>query len=485
MSVPSRYWRFVRIDPAGNCIEEEILQAKRFFQHQFPEFAQAEEVPDRRIQRQLVQWFQSASSVEDFNVQMGAECCLRCFISQQIKHICLQLATQFGQDFGLNSSDLLPFVLNDVAGFASDPPTDPQPGRYRSLTRDILQTFDPEQSSLTTWTYRRVRHDRELRQFLLEHGVYLVSDWAILNDTTLEQVERIFTEFYSFTPLEIQHACQLLQSYHAIYRYDRLHHRQPGTRSLCLLPTDEQLTRMAADLRQHRDRPLTAEAILSQLQTVAQRLRHYRIDARGGKVPSESIDDPNQSTLTEEPMTPEADDSESEQHDFLTQYRQAVQQGFDHALTQVIDQYCAKHQRRTPPTDHAFLTALAGFHCQRQSMADIAIDLGLQKQYQVSRLLNLKAFRADVRRELLQWLRDRILQLAQHYTDLDRLKQLDHHLDYHLDHHLDAALDTALEEQVNQLIEAAAQETTIANRPFSSLFARRLCHYLKTRRSSS
>jgi hypothetical protein len=46
--------------------------------------------------------------------------------------------------------------------------------------------------------------------FLLEHEVYLVSDWAILNDTSSKQLQRIFSQFHHLTSQEIQQAMQLL-----------------------------------------------------------------------------------------------------------------------------------------------------------------------------------------------------------------------------------------------------------------------------------
>jgi hypothetical protein len=109
-------------------------------------------------------------------------------------------------------------------------------------------------------------------------------------------------------------------------------------------------------------------------------------------------------------------------------------------------------------------------HCQSVKMSEIAPLVDLPAQYAVSRLLKLREFRTDIRRYLLGILGDRIQQLAQSYADPTRLQNLDQRL------------NAALEEQVDNVMEAAEAETNIANRPLSSLFARRLCLHLDDRR---
>jgi hypothetical protein len=78
------------------------------------------------------------------------------------------------------------------------------------------------------------------KSHLLEHRVYLVSDWAILNDTNSKQLQRIFSQFHHLTSREIEQATQLLESYHAVYRAQRLLQRQAGTKGQCHPPTTEQ-----------------------------------------------------------------------------------------------------------------------------------------------------------------------------------------------------------------------------------------------------
>jgi predicted RNase H-like nuclease len=102
-------------------------------------------------------------------------------------------------------------------------------------------------------------------------------------------------------------------------------------------------------------------------------------------------------------------------------------------------------------------------------MGAIAPLVGLQAQYQVTRLLKLKEFRADVRQYMLNSLLRSILDKATSYTNLERLKTLEE------------KVETALEEQIIAAIQEVENESAQAkNRPLSSLFAQRLCRQLKT-----
>jgi hypothetical protein len=103
-------------------------------------------------------------------------------------------------------------------------------------------------------------------------------------------------------------------------------------------------------------------------------------------------------------------------------------------------------------------------------MGEIAPQVNLQKQYQVSRLLELKPFRADVRQKMLVYLRDRCRELAANYINPTQLENLEQRL------------DAALQEEIDKVIGADEVQATTPNRSSNNLFARRLCRHLDTRR---
>ncbi len=107
-------------------------------------------------------------------------------------------------------------------------------------------------------------------------------------------------------------------------------------------------------------------------------------------------------------------------------------------------------------------------------MGEIAKEVNLKAQYAVAKLLKLKSFRADVRQQLLVRLRDRVIEQAQAYTDPERLQALSQQI------------EEALNEQVATLIQEAAAEasrpTDVKKKTPTSLFTKRLCRYLDTRK---
>lgn len=455
MATGSKYWQLVRLDSTGRRRIEEIAAAKAFFCEQFAEQLQQADLPDSAIQRQLMQLRQTQPT--------EAERCLRCYVSNQIVQVCLQLEIQFGKQHGFTCNELLAFVLDDVGRSERS-----RQSNYQAFSTTVLQSFDPDRASLNTWVTQLVRRQPELNAFLLQQGVYLISDWAILNDTTPTQLQRIYLEFHSLTQDETDRAMAILQSYHRVYRQDRLNQRQTTRTRQCLPPNPEQLQRMAEWLQQNA-LTLKPERLLSQLQTMATLLRQYRIYVKGGKLPIASLDRPEIGAVIADREAPEPDETLEAKSEFLDFYRQQLLECLDETLKQVIQDRVTALRRKKTPTDQVFLTALHLFHCQGKAMGDMAAQLGFQAQYQVSRLLKLKELRADVRQRSLQLLTERVLDKAKKYADPEQLSQLEQQV------------GAVLEEQIDAVIQQAEAEAVVAkNCPLTSPFARRLCHHLDT-----
>jgi hypothetical protein len=471
MGSASNYWQLVWLDGTGQRQVEEVSSAKTFFQERF---VAEPPISDVLLQRDLQLLRKSTSSAE----RQQAEWCLRCFISQQIEQVCMRLEIKFGTQHGFTHDDLLPFVLNDK--LRADQPL---PNRlvsttqYRSLVSEILQTFDAHRAGLSTWVTRQVRHHPELRRFLQEHGVYLATDWGILNDTSPELLQTVFTEFYVLSAAEVASAYHLLQAYHQVYRQDRLRQRQLGqlqARAVCSAPSSEQLTRIDRYLQaQALSPPLSPEHILAKLQAIASQLRQYRLHRSNKTLPTEPLDQPDAPKIADKLATtdPEMD---SEEDSFLMFYRKQMLLCLDCSLAKVTcDRVVALQQRKKKEEAQQFLIALKLVHCEGQPMGKIAPQIGLEAQYQVSRLLELRQFRANVGSHLLELLLSSVLEQAEVYADPTRL------------HKLKQQIETILEEQIDSLIHAAESEASVGKQhPPTSLFARRLCHYLDSRKNT-
>ena len=469
MGTPSKYWQLVSFDISGDSKIHEIVSIKEFFQQQFPELVNQVEVSDTIVQRGLLALLNgdAHSSGQLSNPSLVAQRCLRCFISHQIRQVCIQLELRFGREHYFDHRDLFPLVLDDtVDNFRDSAAGSINKNTYKPLGVEIIETFEPQKASLSTWITRKVKQHKELNTFLLEHGVYLVSNWAILNDTNLKQVNRILAEFHHLTPAEIKQACLVLENYHAIYRRDRLRNKEKTrVTTKCPPPTQEQLKQIATLLSQKTQCDFTPEETLTKIQKLAALLREYRIYVRSkGFKSQKSLDEPE---IKQKLLHSSESFSESnEQEEFSQSFKQQFQKCLEQSIEYVTHNRFNYLERKKPDKAKKFLIALELFHCQGQSMGKIAPLVGLKAQFEVTRLLKLKEFRQDVARKMLTELSDRILTMAAHYQAPEALKQRA------------KQIEVALEQQIGTVIQEAEKEASIANSTAKSLFVQYLCAYL-------
>jgi hypothetical protein len=116
-----------------------------------------------------------------------------------------------------------------------------------------------------------------------------VSDWAILNDAKSKQLQRILVEFHHQSASEVYRACVLLESYHSVYRRDRIEQRrnqiasgQARIKEPCVPPTPTQLHEIAQRMNANAALSIPTEEVMIQLQELAKYLRQYQIDVKAG-----------------------------------------------------------------------------------------------------------------------------------------------------------------------------------------------------------
>lgn len=419
----NQYWQLVRLRASGETQIVELSIAQAYIQ-QFCDFP---DVTDRALQLELFQQFQSGAA--------EAGLCLRCVMSHYVLQECRAIVRQFGQHYQFTESDLLPYVLQDegLLNFKQD---------YRPLTWQILQKFDPKTAQLSTWTSRLVRQHGELTQFLKSQGLWRISPWAILNDTSVSRMQRVLREVYHQTESEITQAGMVLESYRSIYLPD--HIAQGGGK--CSEPTPNQLQRMAELVQAKFDRVIPPEIILSQLQQLAHCQRQYRLGKASPPLPPPST--------TEEP----------EIKDFIARYRDQFQRCLTAAIEQVIRDRLTKFQ--TEARAQSFLTALRLSYCDRLTQTKIAQRLGL-RQDQIANLLKLPDLRVAIRLHMLTHLKKEVIETAEKFTSVDRLRQFDQQI---------AAV---LEEEINTLIQHDRQESyTVQSYMKGSRLGQQICAYL-------
>ncbi|MFG6107281.1 hypothetical protein U2F10_33940 [Leptothoe sp. EHU-05/26/07-4] len=439
MEPPFRYWQITTLTAAGQLEHRDCPQAQQWFKARFEDEIAAEELSDRICQDTLWRICQAHP-----NEASMAQLCLRCWLSHQIVYICIQLARSFGATYGFQATDLWPLVLDDDGKV---------PATYQSFTMKILASYDPNRGALSTWASRLTKNHRELNNFLLSQGLYRATPWAILNDTKATQLPRFLPHL---SPSELDIAAQLLGAYHRVYRRDRITQRTSrGQR--CSAPTDEQLQRI--DLSQ------PPNVVLSQLHDLAEQLRQSRVAARGGSLPSQSLD-ANEYT---EPAVPVSDDFQEIQDEFAKNYRQDFLNTLGEAIKVTVTAYTVHYQKRRPPQGRVYRQALELFHCEGRPMGEIAKTLGLNSQVKVTRLLNLKKFRTEVCIYWLNQLKERVQKNALKHLSPDQLDNIADKLEQILNEEADAVM-----------AEAASEAQIPKNRTANSVFARQLCAVVDT-----
>ncbi|WP_228037885.1 hypothetical protein [Nodosilinea sp. LEGE 06152] len=429
-----RYWQLLRITSAGECQAHLLSHVQDWLQQAFADSLSDTEAQASNLQKALLDRWRSKTAQADL-----ALLSLRCFVSHQIRDACHRLAQKFGHHYGFTTAELLAVVLDDDGR---------SPSPHRPFTQQILESYDPDKAALSTWSSRLTCNHPELDQLLLQKGLYRVSDWAILNDTSLEQAKKILRTFHLCSEYEVTVAVALLEQYQRVYCRDRLAQRQNSGPRRCPTPTDKQLKEMAPGL--------APNTTLRQLRDLASLLRQYRISVRTGG--------PHQPEAPDWEQVPDATPVLDEQEEFLAAFRQAVQQGLDGAIAQVIAANIHRLSQKKTPEDSVYVQGLHRFYCLGQTIGALASELGLGNFARARRLLDLQRLRADVRHRLIPTLYDQVRQEAVDYSSPEQL------------HQLDQTLEAILAEHIDSLIaeDAAAAQSPHRSGP-TSLFAQQLC----------
>jgi hypothetical protein len=436
MDKARRYWQLIRLTGSGSDRAEVLSQVQAWVQQTFATVLTQTGDSTADLQMVLMECWRSRAAEADL-----ALLSLRCFVSHQIRDACLRLVQQFGQEYGFTAPELMAVVLDDDGRLT--PP-------HRPFTVEILDSYDPTRAALSTWSSRLTCNHPELNRLLLEKGLYRVSDWAILNDTSPEQMQRILRTYHLCSEYEVAMATSLLEQYQQVYCRDRIAHRQAGGSRRCQPPTPEQLQEM--------NPAIPAKTLLAQLKHLASQLRQYRIHARSGNpVPYQT-----------EPLAGEQPSNSTslpdEQEEFLAAFHQAVEEGLADTIAQVVEANINHKKKKQPPEDWAYVQGLHRFHCLGQTLSHLANHLGFSNFAKVRRVLDLKRLRSDVRHRLLPTLYEVVRKEAMTYASAEQL------------HALDGVLEEILSETVDQVMAEASAEAQSPKRSGpTSLFAQRLC----------
>jgi hypothetical protein len=436
MGSTAQYWTFLHLSNHGEIRSRPSPATQGFIETEFGDVIaiapESDRFPHKALQTHLYAALQRepiAGPPTPSN-SYHAQFSLRCYISQQIVQTCQALAQQFGAYYHFDRNDLLLLVLDDngeafpTEKLVYNKKIDKWIPPYKSTAQEILEKYHPSKSTLLVWVKRLIRQHRDITQFLLDRGLYLISDWAILNDTTSSQVYRILTQHSDWQPSQAETACHLLESFHEIYRPTHT----PNTP--CQPPTDDAWAAMVERFQTKSNRSITPTAFAEQLSKISLKLRQYRIRARGGSVPEViqsasperleiTIDHFVLKQLTYDDNQPIA----AFQQQLIKTYEKTFPDLCDRTIAQVIetryDTFRNARQQRTRNKAESYLHTLQLFYGERMKMGTIAPIVGLKLQEDVTHLLALNTMRADIKRLLIHELINTLRHQLQTYPDPD------------------------------------------------------------------
>ncbi|MEM7553042.1 MAG: hypothetical protein AAF378_02910 [Cyanobacteria bacterium P01_A01_bin.84] len=453
MGVASRYWKLARIDSFSRCRNDVLEEAFNFFNEQFPELTDQKEIPDRNIQHQLMQWYQSS----DPRRQM-AEKCLRCFISNVLKESCIALEQKFGEKHYLYSTEILPLVL-DTTHRESRQATRSNQDSEQSLTTQILSTFNPNKSNLSTWVTIIFKSSSVVKQSLKEHGIVQLTDWVILRYTTHTRLKRVLLNL-RLTPTEIAEAMRLLDSFHRIYCTQLSEHRKAKPWSKVNTtkypqPTKEQLNQIAKILCEDIEHSsggkiISSEKVLEELQKLAYILRE---------------------TWTQPKFLVKKNDDKEKMlklPDFCIEpFNNCLHKSVGQVIQTRFDYIQRKGTKKGKEQAKKYLEALHLFHCNGVALTKIAFQLGFTDQPHLSRLLKLKILRKDIGRNLILSLTNYVEELSEYSQNPDKLLELD------------AQIQKIFGQEIDELIKDAEKEAKNGYRQtMNSKLAQSICQFI-------
>lgn len=126
----------------------------------------------------------------------GALLCLRCRVSHPLEAKVRGLHRQFGQHYGLDLLAMAGMALDDDGRplpYADGAPTGST--GFIPFTLQVVRSFKPGFCGLPHWARVRLQAHNDLKAYLRQHGLLLISDWALLADTSPTRIRQAWEVF--------------------------------------------------------------------------------------------------------------------------------------------------------------------------------------------------------------------------------------------------------------------------------------------------
>ena len=164
--------------------------------------------------------------------------CLRCHISHPLEAWMRVLYGRFKDNYDLDLSAIASYGLDDVGSdqlrlsrdsatkpFSHSALADLPSGMVSPFSAEVLRTYDSSRCGLPHWARQKIQCHNELKTYLRQQGLLLISDWALLADTSPTRI-RDSWESCGEDGIPLTQLVELHQHYKPLYREAMAAYRQ-------------------------------------------------------------------------------------------------------------------------------------------------------------------------------------------------------------------------------------------------------------------
>lgn len=156
--------------------------------------------PSRALDRQLLQ---AATAQSDPSPLLA----LRCRVSHPFEAWLRATHGKYRESYGLDLLAMASYALDDTGSLTlRTGPATTAPFVYAEIasmpkglispfSAEVIRTYDPQKCGLPHWARLKLQCHNELKAYFREHGLLLISDWALLADSSPKRVRESWEVF--------------------------------------------------------------------------------------------------------------------------------------------------------------------------------------------------------------------------------------------------------------------------------------------------
>lgn len=204
--------------------------------------------------------------------------CLRCRISHAFEIWLLVTYKRWREKTGIELGAMASYALDDDGALTiSTPAADKAPFNYAQIallpaglicpfSAEVLRSYDPALCGLPHWAKLKIQAHNELKAYFRQHGLLLISDWALLRNTSSTRVRQA-CEQHLRSGDRIEFLCSLHSRYGPLYDAAKVLHKQTTGKASGWQPDLPFLRELAPDVD-----PFTTS---DRLKAIAQAIRRF------------------------------------------------------------------------------------------------------------------------------------------------------------------------------------------------------------------